>query len=138
MAALVFALVPPAVVTTGCGLGCGYALAVEPVTVEGHGAPRVDLELTARLTDDGKPVPGVNVEFAALGANGVVLGYVTTDADGVARLVKDDGAGPESIDGHNADKWTEYQAKVFPFQTGEGAGDAVCAEPATAPFRFKP
>jgi hypothetical protein len=34
--------------------------------------------------------------------------------------------------------WTEYRAKVWYLQDSDGAAEAVCAEPATAPFRYEP
>ncbi|GAB2847507.1 hypothetical protein [Lentzea nigeriaca] len=129
-AALALVLASPAAVTA-CG-GCGYTLSVAPVTARGS-----DLSLTARLTGDG-PVEGVKIEFSALGPDGVVLGTVPTGADGVAKLESRNSIGPDSVNGRAVTGWTEYRAKVWYLQDSDRAADAVCAEPATASFRYEP
>lgn len=130
VAALALVLASPAGVTA-CG-GCGYRLSVEPVTAKGS-----DLSLTARLTGDG-PVEGVKVEFSALGPGGVVLGLVPAGADGVAKLESPGSIGPDSVNGRAVTGWTEYRAKVWYLQDSDRAAEAVCAEPATASFRYEP
>ncbi|MFI6094838.1 hypothetical protein ACIA8G_04750 [Lentzea sp. NPDC051213] len=129
MAALALVLASPAAVTA-CG-GCGYRLSVDPVTASGS-----DLNLTARLTGDG-PLGGVKIEFSALGPDGVVLGLVPAGDDGVAKLESRGSIGPDSINGRAVHGWTEYRAKVWYLQDTARAADAVCAEPATASFRYK-
>jgi hypothetical protein len=129
-AALALVLALP-IAVTACG-GCGYRLSVEPVTAEG-----ADLSLTARLTGDG-PIEGVKIEFSSLGPEGVVLGLVPTDADGVAKLEARNAIGPDSVNGRAVSQWTEYRAKVWYLQDSGRAADAVCAEPATASFRYAP
>ncbi|MFC9690594.1 hypothetical protein ACFTSF_18740 [Kribbella sp. NPDC056951] len=135
LAALALVLASP---TALSGCGCGVELSVEPVTIVGHGRRTVDMPLEARLTKDGDPVVGVKVEFSALGPNGVVLGVVATGSDGVARIEGRRALGPDSINGVHGQTWTSYRAKVFILQSTDGAGDAVCAEPAEAPFKFTP
>ncbi|NKE57627.1 hypothetical protein FXN61_12585 [Lentzea sp. PSKA42] len=129
VAALALVLASPAAVTA-CG-GCGYHLSVEPVTARGS-----DLSLTARLTGDG-PLEGVKIEFSALGPEGVVLGLVPAGADGVAKLESRNSIGPDSVNGRAVSGWTEYRAKVWYLQDTDQAADAVCAEPATASFRYE-
>ncbi|GGS42786.1 hypothetical protein GCM10010171_42270 [Actinokineospora fastidiosa] len=137
MAALALVLASPAGVSA-CGLGCSAELSLPPAHVEGHGQPLVDLTLTATLTNNDKPVSGVDVEFLALGPDGILLGSATTGPDGTARLTADNALGPDSIRGHKATSWTTYAARVAVIQSSEQAADTICAEQATAPFEFVP
>lgn len=137
LAALALVLASP-VGVSGCGLGCGADLSVDPVRVEGHGRSTVDLTLTARLTNDGDPVSGVDVEFLSQGSNGILLGSATTNADGVARLDAPNALGPGSIRGNQAATWNTYAARVALLQSNDEAADTVCAEQVSAPFEFIP
>ncbi|MET7279751.1 hypothetical protein ABZS29_16055 [Kribbella sp. NPDC005582] len=123
---------------TGCGAGCAAELSVDPVTVNGHGRPTVDLSLAARLTDDGNPVVGAKIEFFAQGPNGVLLGAASTGPDGVAHLQAQRALGPDSVNGRQAPTWTSYAARVAVLQQTDEAADAICAGQVTAPFRFTP
>ncbi|GAB3931470.1 hypothetical protein GCM10029976_035610 [Kribbella albertanoniae] len=136
-AALALVLASPAALS-GCGMGCGAELSVEPVTIVGHGRRTVDLPLEARLTNDGDLVVGAKVEFFALGPNGVILGTATTGSDGVARLNARNVLGPDSINGRQAPTWTSYAARVSILQSTDAAADAICADQAEAPFKFTP
>jgi hypothetical protein len=124
---------------SGCGSGCGAELHVEPVMVRGNGKPRVDLDLFARITDDGEPVEGVDIEFFGIGPDGVILGDATSGPDGVAHLRARGAVGPESLFGDHADQWTAYRARVSYLQGGdEAAARTICAKQADAPFHFEP
>jgi len=123
---------------TGCGVGCGAELSVDPVTVNGHGQSTVDLSLAARLTDDGNPVVGAEIEFYAEGPNGVLLGAARTGPDGIAHLQAERALGPDSINGREGPTWTSYAARVAFLQQTDEAADAICAGRASAPFRFTP
>ena len=136
-AALAIMLAPLAVAVPACGSGCHAALHVDPVEIQGNGRPRVDLDLSARITDGGAPVEGVNIDFYGIGPGGVILGGATSDSDGVARLHARGALGPESINGRQADKWTAYRAKVSVIQHSDAAAATVCAGQADAQFRFE-
>ncbi|GAA1720215.1 hypothetical protein GCM10009745_81640 [Kribbella yunnanensis] len=137
LAALALVLASPTALS-GCGLGCGAELSVEPVTIVGHGKPTVDLSLSARLTKDGKPVAGVKVEFAGLGSEGLVLGLAETDSNGIAHLNARNALGPESMNSREGPTWTSYRARVWYLQSTDEAADTVCARKVTAPFKFTP
>jgi hypothetical protein len=137
-AALAIMLAPLAVTLPACGSGCFAELHLDPVEVQGNGRPRVDLDLSARLTDDGHPVPGVGVEFYGIGPGGVILGTATTDAEGTAHLHATGALGPDSINGRQADRWTAYRVKVSVLQQSRPAADTICAGQADAGFRFVP
>lgn len=108
-------------VGTGCGLEPGSGdcrvteLEVEPITVTDPLAP---LALTATLTADGEPVAGAEVDFSTIveGApnmpegetGGGHVGTATTNADGVAEYVREEGIDGlflpgESFVGYRAD-----------------------------------
>lgn len=124
---------------SGCGLGCGAELQVEPVVVHGNGKPRVDLDLSARITDGGEPVEGVEIAFFSIGPDGLLLGVATSGPDGIAHLHARGGLGSGSVWAWHADRWTAYRARVSYLQGGdEAAAHTICAEPAKAPFRFEP
>lgn len=112
---------------------------IDPVEVRGNGRPRVDLDLSARVTDDGAPVDGVVIEFTGTGPEGgIIVGQATSGPDGVARLHAGGGVGPDSIRGRKADTWTKYRARVSIIQQGEKAAATICAKEAEAAFRFVP
>ncbi|MFK4088061.1 hypothetical protein ACI2LF_28380 [Kribbella sp. NPDC020789] len=136
LAALALVLASPAGLS-GCG-SCGAELSVSPVAVDGHGRPTADLSLTARLTDDGDPVAGAEVEFFAQGPNGVRLGAAVTGPDGVAQLNARNALGPDSVNGRVAPTWTSYAARVSVLQRTDTAAAAICAGQATASFKFTP
>lgn len=137
-AALAILLAPPAFTVSACGSGCSAALHADPVEVHGNGRPRVDVDLSARVTGDGNPVAGVVVEFYGIGPGGVILGTATSDADGVARLHAAGAVGPDSINGRQADRWTSYRVRVSVLQQGERAAATVCAKEVDAAFRYVP
>lgn len=137
-AALAIMLAPLAVALPACGSGCSAELHVDPVEIQGKGRPRVDLDLSARITDGGRAVPGVEVEFYGIGPGGVIVGTATSDAEGVARLHATGAVGPDSINGRQADKWTAYRVKVSVLQHSRPAADIICAGQADAGFRFVP
>lgn len=129
------------VATTGaCGGDCDTEIAVEPVVLHGDGAELVDLSLSARVTAGGAPVRDLVVEFRIGRApdDGIVLGSTSTDEDGVAHLLVDDGVGPASLRGADAERWTRYRAEVDLFQTSEQAAKSVCGRSAEAAFHFEP
>ena len=137
-AALALLLAPLAVAVPACGSGCSAELHADPVEVQGKGQPRVDLDLSARLTDDGHPVEGVELEFYGIGPGGVILGTATTDAQGTARVHTTGAVGPDSINGRQADQWTAYRVKVSVLQHSRPAADTICAGQVDAGFRFVP
>jgi hypothetical protein len=137
--ALATILAPLVASVSGCGLGCDAELRVEPVVIHGSGKPRVDVDLSARITDGGKPVEGVDIEFFGIGPDGVILGDATSGPDGVAHLHARGAVGPGSIWGEHADQWTAYRARVSYLQgDDEAAARTICAKPVDAPFRFEP
>jgi hypothetical protein len=131
-------LAPLFAAVSSCGWGCDAELQVEPVEVQGNGRPRADLDLSARITYDGEPVEGVDIEFFGIGPDGIILGSVASGPDGVAHLHARDAVGPESINGKHADRWTAYRARVSVIQSTDRAADTICAKQADAPFRFDP
>src|SRR5688500_16641241 len=124
------ALVIVAVALVAAGATCGLepgsgqcreaALAADPVTITDPLAP---LTITATLTADGEPIAGAEVDFATLTTGlpnvpegqrgGHHFGEATTDADGVARFVRDEG-----IDGLllPEEELTGFQATFTPLE----------------------
>ena len=136
--ALAAMLTPLVATVSGCGWGCDAELTVERLVVHGNGRPRVDLDLSARITDDGKPVEGVAIEFFGVGPDGIIMGDATSGPDGLAHLHVAGGVGPESAGGWHADAWTAYRARVSVIQRGDRAAATICAEEADAPFSYQP
>jgi hypothetical protein len=80
--------------TAACGSGCQETtLTARPLTVN---SPRDLLDLSARLTSEGKPVRGELVNFFSTvrggpeNGSGHVIGSATTDASGVAQISRPD------------------------------------------------
>ncbi|MGH9184494.1 MAG: hypothetical protein ACRD0U_01545 [Acidimicrobiales bacterium] len=122
----------------GCGLESGsdsctdVTLEAEPVTVNDPFEP---LALTARMTANGKPLAGAELNFfiepeTPSGEKGVGggTGRATTDAEGVARFVREGG-----IDGlvFGEDRLTEYVVQFSsPSRIG---GTQYCQAETTGP-----
>jgi hypothetical protein len=123
---------------SACGSRCDTVISLQPVTVQG--SPAADLDLSARITAGGRPVPDVRLEFKAGWPpdGGIAFGTATTDADGVAHLHVDDAVGIQSILGKNATTWTKYQAEVSAFQTSQTATQAICIRSGQSSFRYEP
>jgi hypothetical protein len=80
---------------SGCDTGCKKTtLQVRPIQVSDPEAP---LTISARLTRDGQPFAGAKVKLGVLelgpnSSHAEALYYATTDADGVARATRREGA----------------------------------------------
>ncbi|MEQ4725424.1 hypothetical protein [Nonomuraea sp. B19D2] len=122
------------VAATGCSWirGCAETrLQVEPLHISDRSAP---VTFAARLTADGEPVARARVHFfARIGAPGEKLGEQigdgTTDADGVARLVRRDGVAGLVLPGKRAVGYSAEFATV-----GEVGGRDYCWTEASAPI----
>ncbi|WP_433261367.1 hypothetical protein ACQPZF_26585 [Actinosynnema sp. CS-041913] len=125
---------------TGGGDACDTTVTVDPVVIQGSGAPAADLDLQARVVDGGKPVAGLVLEFRVgwPPEGGALAGSADTDADGVARLHVDDYLRATPVQGVDFTAIGRYQAEVSEFQTSEEAGKAVCIRSSQAPFRYEP
>jgi len=81
---------PVAVTVTGCGGGCDTKLTATAGTAHRTGsgpvAAEISLDLSARLTSDGKGVAGVRIAFTGIvpGGSRVDAAGAVTGADGVA------------------------------------------------------
>jgi hypothetical protein len=126
----------------GCGAQCDARIAVEAVVLKGSGREIIPLELSARVTIDGRGAPGVDVVFEIGwppdGSGGRNLGSGVTDSDGIARLHVSNAVGPYSAFGTKAAEWTKYRAEPSLIQSSDSAAKAVCAGRVEAPFRFEP
>lgn len=124
-----------ALVPSGCSWpGCTEPdLAMEPIVVDDPEAP---VTLSARLLDDGEPVSGRKVTFfvqvsgGMSQASGIRAGQAVTDADGWARVSREDGVyGPalseDTVDG--------YSVKFSPIGGADEEGTTYCAANAEAP-----
>lgn len=129
-----------AIVVAGCGSTCDTAVSVAPVVIQGGGRPSADLDLSARVTAGGRPVPDLRIEFRTGWPpdRGLLMGTEETDSDGVARLHVTDAVGPGSENGPQSVEWTRYQAEVSLVQTSKEASDAVCVRNGQASFRYEP
>jgi hypothetical protein len=129
-------------VTTACGSGCDASIAAEPVVVLGEGKRIVNLDLSARVSRDGRGLGGVDVVFEIGwppdGSGGRYIGSARSDADGVAKLHVQNALGPYSATGEHAAEWTKYQVEPSLIQPSDEAAKAVCSGTAEASFRFEP
>lgn len=100
----------------GCGSGGGCtdtAITVEPVATEDMDEAVV---FTARLTADGEPLEGAELEFYVFNTgpdgelqNGAVQGTAVTDADGFAELMVEGGS--RNLPAFEDEVVTSYKAK---------------------------